>query len=256
MSLSCGKRTPTLLADSNDDASLSMPLSGAAGIRQRRREIMLSRGDAALGVAGETGEGDSSQQLVIGMSLRRLKAIVPGIEDRIAERIPQQTPALRLIMGHIHNWQHGELATTAQMQQMFSDHLYDLIALLFKAKGDVAEQAEQRGGRAARIQQIEREIRLHTLDPDFSLDTLAQRLGVSPRHIQRLLAAQESSVIKQLNTERLKRANQMLCSPTHRRLAIAEIAYQCGFASTEHFYRTFRAHFGVTPGEVRAGVGV
>jgi hypothetical protein len=32
-------------------------------------------------------------------------------------------------MGHIHNWQHGRLATMPQLQQTFFDRLYDLIAL-------------------------------------------------------------------------------------------------------------------------------
>jgi transcriptional regulator GlxA family with amidase domain len=92
------------------------------------------------------------------------------------------------------------------------------------------------------------------LDPDFSLPALAQHLCLSPSTVQKLLAGEDSSFIKKLTTERLNRAHQMLRSPAHRHLPIADIAYRCGFASTEHFHRTFRAHFGATPGEVREGV--
>jgi AraC-like DNA-binding protein len=250
------ERTPALSAHNRDEIHLSVALKDLTRIKQRGREIMLSRSDATLGVPGEVGQGDVSRQFTIGIPTPRLKAMLPGIEDRIAECIPGQTPALRLLMGHVQNWQHGELATTPQMQQTFSDHLYDLIALLFNAKGDVAEQAAQRGLRATRLAQVEQAIRAHALDPDFSRFALARHLGLSASYVEKLLAAQDTSFVKKVTTERLTHAHNLLRSPAHRRTSIADIAYQCGFANTEHFYRTFRAHFGATPGEVREGAGV
>jgi len=34
-------------------------------------------------------------------------------------------------------------------------------------------------------------------------------------------------------------------------LALAEVAYQLGFADQSHFQRVFKAHVGVTPGQYR-----
>jgi AraC-like DNA-binding protein len=252
------QRTSSLLAaDSNDNIHLSISVGGPTKINLLKRDILLPAGGALLGSTNQIGHADQSHHFTIGMSPRRLKALVPGVEDRIAEHIPQETPALRLITGHLQNWQHGEIAITPQMQQTFSDHLYDLIALLFNVKGDAAELAQKRGLRAARLAQIEREISRRALDPDFSLDALARCLGITPRRVQMLLAEQhDASFIKKLTAERLARARHLLGSPAQRHLTITEIAYQCGFSSTEHFYRTFRAHFRMTPGEARARAAV
>jgi AraC-like DNA-binding protein len=103
---------------------------------------------------------------------------------------------------------------------------------MFGAQGDAAEQATQGGARAARLAQIHHEIQRSALGPNFSLPELALRIGVSPRYVQAL---------------------RLLQSPRHRHLPIAEIAYQCGFPSVKYFHRVFRARFGATPGDVRAG---
>jgi AraC-like DNA-binding protein len=255
MSRTHSLRTLALLADGCDDIHLVMSLDGTARASQIGREALLSNGDALLMSASEAGHGEGSRQLTIGMSRRRLKALLPHIEDRLLERIPRDTPFLRLLMGLIHSWQHGELAGTLKMQQTFSDHLYDLIALLFGARGEAAEQAQQRGLSAAHLTQIEREIHRHALDPAFSLPMLAQCLGVPVSHVQKLLAGQGTSFTRQLTHERLHLARHLLRSPAHTHLPIVDIAYQCGFNTLEHFHRTFRAHFGAMAGEVRERVG-
>jgi AraC-like DNA-binding protein len=188
------------------------------------------------------------------MPLRRLKAMAPTIEDRLAERIPRNTPALRLLTGYLDTWQQGEFATTPQMQQALSDHIYDLMALMFGARGDAAEQAAQGGLRAARLAEVRREIERSALDPNFSLPALAGRIGVTPRYIQKLLADAETSFVTEMTEQRLSRALRLLQSSRHRHKSIAEIAYACGFPGVKHFHGVFRARYGVTPGDVRAKV--
>jgi AraC-like DNA-binding protein len=254
------RRTQPALADGNDDLSFGIIQSGDAIYRYRRREAVQTPGRLTLTSHGDVGENVFLQptRFVAGaMQRHRIKALVPNIEDRIGTYIPHDTPVLHLLTGYLDTWRHGKLATTPNMRQMFSDHMYDLVALLFGARGDAAEQSVQRGVRAARLAQIERAIRQHALDPDFSLPILAGYLGLSTRYVQKLLAAQrDTSFIQKLTAERLARAHHLLRSPTHCHLPIAEIAYQCGFSTPEHFHRTFRTHYGATPGEVRAGAPI
>jgi AraC-like DNA-binding protein len=246
-------RTSEMLAFGTDDLILNIGLDGPSSIRQCRREAVASKGDAILATAGDVGDGrQGAQYLALTMPRRRLKALVPGIEDRLIERIPQSTPVLRLLTGHIHNWQHGALATTPQMQQMFSDHLYDLVALLFNARGDAAEQARQRGGRAALRAMVMREIDRSYLDPNLSLPALAQRLGISPRYIQMLLAETDTSFLREVLLRRLERAHTLLQTPAHHQRSVIDIVYDCGFGSAGNFYKLFRRVYGVTPSDVRA----
>jgi AraC-like DNA-binding protein len=49
---------------------------------------------------------------------------------------------------------------------------------------------------------------------------------------------------------RLIRARQLLKQTS---LSIVELAYVCGFASTPHFSKCYREHFGVPPSDERSG---
>jgi AraC-like DNA-binding protein len=190
------------------------------------------------------------------LSRRLVRTAVPNIEDFLVQPISSDAPALRLLKGYLNIWQNGELATTAREQQALSDHVYDLMALMFGARGDVAEQAILGGGRAARLAEIRREIEKSALDPKFSLPELALRIGVSPRYVQALLKEQDTSFLDEVGQRRLEQALRLLQSPRHRSLPIADVAWQCGFPSVKYFHRVFRARFGATPGDVRAGVTV
>jgi AraC-like DNA-binding protein len=154
-------------------------------------------------------------------------------------------------MGYLNTWQHGALATTPQMQLTFADHIYDLVALLFNARSDAAEQARQHGGREALRAMITGEIERHCLDPDFSLPALAKCVGVGPRYVQMLLAEVDSSFVKQVTQRRVQRAHVLLLSPHHQHLSILDIAYECGFNTKTNFNQMFRRFYGATPREVR-----
>jgi AraC-like DNA-binding protein len=245
-------RTPEMLAGGSDDLILNIGLNGPSSIRQCGREAMASKGDAILATAGDAGDGEQgTEYFALTMPRRQLQLPVPAIEDRLVERIPQGTPALRLLTGYIQNWQYSELATTPDMRQTFSDHLHDLMALLFSARGDAARQAQQRGGREALRAMVMREIGRNYLDPDFSLPVLAQRIGISPRYIQMLLAQTDTSFLREVLLRRLERARTLLEAPAHQHRSVIDIVYDCGFSSAGNFYKLFRRTYGVTPGEVR-----
>jgi AraC-like DNA-binding protein len=58
-----------------------------------------------------------------------------------------------------------------------------------------------------------------------------------------------------VQTRRLARAHADLADPSKAPRKIYEVAYRWGFVSEAHFSRAFRRAFGVTPGDVGAGVG-
>jgi len=197
----------------------------------------------------------AARVLAVSMPLRLLKSSAPGVESRVAKRIPRDNQALRLLTGYLGAWQQGELAGTPEMQQVLANHMHDLFALVAGASGDAAEMAAGRGGRAARLAMIRREIRHGALDPGFSLPTLAQRVGVSSRYVQMLLEEEGSSFVRKVTEQRLKRARNLLQSPRHRHLSIIEIALECGFATMAHFHRLFHHRYHATPGDLRRDGG-
>lgn len=75
---------------------------------------------------------------------------------------------------------------------------------------------------------------------------IARRLGMSPRTLQRLLAAEDASFKDLLAESRLTLAKSYL---EEGRLPVTEIAFVLGFADTSAFSRAFRRWTGVAPSD-------
>lgn len=87
------------------------------------------------------------------------------------------------------------------------------------------------------------------LDRDIKLADLASVAGVSQFHFSRLFKQSVGiTPHKYLLKERVERAKHLL---KNSKLAIAEIALQCGFNSQSHLGKSFREFTGVTPSSYR-----
>lgn len=97
--------------------------------------------------------------------------------------------------------------------------------------------------------QLLREV-IENLDGDVSLESLAERAGLSPHHLHRSFRRLVGETPKQY-TLRLRlewAAAELVC--TER--SVIEVALAAGFASHEVFTRAFRRHFGRPPARYRA----
>ena len=82
-----------------------------------------------------------------------------------------------------------------------------------------------------------------------SVATLAQRLGVSDRHVRRIFEAQFGvSPLQYLQTRRLLTAKQLL---TDTDLPVAQIALCAGYASVRRFNAAFVTHYRLNPTQLR-----
>lgn len=82
-----------------------------------------------------------------------------------------------------------------------------------------------------------------------SVESLAQRLGVSDRHVRRIFEAHLGvSPVQYLQTRRLLTAKQLLADTD---LPISQIALISGFASLRRFNAAFAEHYGLNPTQLR-----
>lgn len=82
-------------------------------------------------------------------------------------------------------------------------------------------------------------------DHDLSVESLAARVGLSPRHFhRRFTAAIGRTPAEFVEIERLREARDRL---TGSRLSIERIANSLGFGSADVFRRRFEHRFGITP---------
>jgi AraC family carnitine catabolism transcriptional activator len=87
------------------------------------------------------------------------------------------------------------------------------------------------------------------LDPPLSLNDLATRMNITRRQLERLFAHHlNQSPSKFYLGLRLERARQLLEQTV---LGVLDVAIACGFGSTAHFTRTFKAHTGHSPSQYR-----
>ena len=85
--------------------------------------------------------------------------------------------------------------------------------------------------------------------PVLTVQRLAQRLGISDRHLRRIFEAQWGvSPLQYLQTRRLLNAKQLLTDTT---LAVARVAELSGFASLRRFNAVFASHYGLNPTQLR-----
>ena len=90
------------------------------------------------------------------------------------------------------------------------------------------------------------------LDPQMTIDQLAQTLGCSRHHLSQAINDQlNQSFYDYINQHRVAEAKILLTDPTKSSLKIAAIAYDSGFNSISTFNDVFKKIAGLTPSQFR-----
>jgi AraC family transcriptional regulator, glycine betaine-responsive activator len=146
------------------------------------------------------------------------------------------------MMLHLIGQQHGPQVASAICEQFIVDRIRD-----HRDRQRVPLQA-QVGVFHHHLLQAAQLMEANIEDP-LSLNTVADKVGVSRRQIERLFKRHLGMVPSKFYLEaRLRRARALLLQTD---LSIMEIAVACGFESPPHFSRCFRSQFGCTPSAER-----
>lgn len=88
-------------------------------------------------------------------------------------------------------------------------------------------------------------------DPQLNAEGVAAAFGISTRYLRTLFQGGEK-FSHYLQRRRIEKSAELLISPRHQGTSITDIAYACGFNSSTHFSRTFRAMFHESAREFRS----
>lgn len=140
------------------------------------------------------------------------------------------------------------LENAALPRETIADQLGSFIAL--------TAEPPDRNGKTTRytatlLERIKAE--MHDLydDPELSPAYIADRAGISKRHLHGLFAQAGTTFNTVLLNFRLQQAAAMLSNPRYTALQIGEIARQSGFVDQSHFAKRFRQRYGVSPKHYR-----
>lgn len=111
------------------------------------------------------------------------------------------------------------------------------------------KQPQVRGGLAPAVLRQTCEWIEHNLAEPITLEMLAASAGLSEFHFARMFRqSMQVAPHQYVMQRRMAKARELVCRST---LPLTEIALCCGFSSSSHFSRRFRAVFGETPSSLR-----
>lgn len=156
----------------------------------------------------------------------------------------------------------GTAAIDLMLRQIARDHGEELagrvadqmIHTAIRSEGDHqrVSMPSRIGARHPRLAQVVARMEANIEEP-LSAAALAAEAGLSPRQLERLFARYLGRSPKRYYMEiRLERAHNLLAQTG---MSVIEIALACGFASTAHFAKCYRATYGTTPHRQRGGPG-
>ena len=143
---------------------------------------------------------------------------VPRFDDAITRRVPRQSEALQSMRTYLRVLVKG--CFSREGHQTIGEHIVDLAALAITSHGALGESSLSAVA-AAHTRAIFDCITSHYSDPELSVPKVAQRLGISPRYLQRLLEKSGTSFTGHLAEVRLKYASRSL---QHRPKAMSGFA--------------------------------
>lgn len=244
--------------DDNDDFVLGLN-AGASRMtfRQLGRDGVVESGGAVLVTNTESGEircRTDNQWYAIALPRRRILDLVGGAEDLVGIPVDSGREPLQLLRRYLGILMQTELAShNAALAEHISTALIDLVALSIETRDHADRTMPWRGLRAVHLQGALAGIAANFADPGFSHRQLARQMNLSVRYVQELLHGAGRNFTDRVTELRLQKARRMLSDSRHDRMKISDIAYACGFQEASYFNRRFRARFGCSPSQYRAG---
>lgn len=250
---SVATRGPSMLGDGSDDVILHLQLDGPRLLRQFGRETLAPAGAAVFSWNAEASTivlPQATEFFSIALPYRSLRALAPGVEDKLGRMIRPGHSVLGLLRRYLGLIDDEATLNDPVVGRVMGLHILDLAApLTGVADGQLGPDGSG-GLRAARLQALMQDIQ-DNLAGDVSAGALAMRHRVSSRYVHKLFESVGSSVSRYVLGLRLEAVHRRLNDPGLRGRTIAEIAYEVGFGDISTFNRAFRARFGMTPGDAR-----
>ena len=122
-------------------------------------------------------------------------------------------------------------------------------------EGTAAQRVSIQSRHGMRNEHLKRAVAMmeDTIETPMTPGQIADELGISTRQLERLFGRYLNSTPKHYFVEmRLRPAQNLLVQSEQ---SVTEIAMACGFQSTSHFSKVYRAHFGRSPLAQRAKIG-
>ncbi len=237
---------------SDDFYKLVLQMRGHGLIRQHGQSFNLNPGDWSLydpQVPYSITNTDRSSLLVVQVPRPKLKGFkIPKLHTSMA-RSSGAIGLHAVFASFLHSLSEQLPALPNASGLALSDSILGLLA------STLAEYQECSNGQmalpAVLTQRVMQYLQTHLAEADLSIERIARAMNCSKRYLHLVFEDEECSLERRIWTTRLERCEKALSIASDQQRSISEIAFSCGFASSAHFCRLFKAQFGMPPSEYR-----
>ncbi|MEH0843494.1 helix-turn-helix domain-containing protein [Micromonospora sp. CPCC 205711] len=239
---------------------LALPIAGFSAISQARNTASIERTgftffDTSRPYEAEHRAGDARPTSTICLNIPHHLLPLPAatVNRLLATAMPADrgmgvllAQFLRQVVGHPDQYGPDDVAQLGRTG-------LDLVSAILARHADAErELTPDTRHRATRLR-IEAFIERHLADPALDPRAVAAAHHVSLRTLHRLFADDDETVAQSIRRRRLERCRRDLRNPLLAGQPIQVVAARWGFPDPAHFSRSFRAAYGVSARDYRAG---
>ncbi len=153
----------------------------------------------------------------------------------------------------IHACLHASKVLMASESRFLAAQVLDLASTAFASAATVsADQPTRSRHTEAIFNRVEQYIERNIRDPNLGPALISKMCGVSERYLRQLFASRNMTMTRLIRSKRLEECRRLLngfgrCTPS-----VTEVAFSLGFENISSFNRAFKAHFGMSPRQVRS----
>ncbi|WP_420144386.1 helix-turn-helix domain-containing protein [Sphingobium sp.] len=236
---------------------LVLGVAGNAELSQSGRTTMLSRGSLAI--------VDSSKPYEIsvpkGWKAIWLKVPRAMMESRLFTYADWLGRSLDTREGlayaancMIHACLHASKMVEGSQSRFLAAQVLDLACTAFANADDAVGAGVQGRSRHTEgiFNRVDRFIEGNIQNPSLGPALISRACGVSERYLRQLFASRGTTMTTLIRSKRLEECRRLLNGYGHCMPSVTEVAFSLGFENISSFNRAFKAHFGMTPRQVRS----
>lgn len=224
---------------------------GEARWRQRDREVHLRPGDFVVCSVAEPYwlEFRGPYEMpVLALTAPAMRRLTPDPEQFLGVRLGAEDADCGLLSSFVAQVAARMSALSAPMISRVEANILDLLGGVLSAR--------TRAGRltaAQQIVQIKAYIASRLRDRRLGPGVVADAFGVSTRYLHSLFESEPVTIGRYIREQRMRACREALEKGAAAGQSLTHLALDFGFYDLSHMTRSFRAQFGLTPSEVRAG---
>ena len=227
------------------------PWSGTAQVHQNGQQACASNGSWVIYDTSqpyEVANPQHTEHLILMLPRRSIVQRGLNPEGLMGRNIGGSSGIARIALETMRST-YQELGTMSPpLAQRAGELLVDMVHLSLQ---ELAGKATTRTQRQALHDRICAYVATHLRDPGLSVEAIATALNCSKRHIHNGFTGQDMSLGAFIQHSRLQLVMRELRQPELAQHTITDIAMACGFSSSAHFSRAFKAYAGMSPSEYR-----